>query len=402
VEAAAPLRFRLTRLAWDLSMGSLVGLLCGGAAAGFLHLLGAVIGLRKAHPVLLLTLPLAGLLSAWPYRRWGGRAEGGTALVLDEVTEWRGKVPSRMAPLVLVGTLLAHLGGASVGREGTAVQMGAALGRTLGKVRGRLGAWMRLTRSRQRLLMQAGLAGGFGAVFGTPLAGGIFGLEAVGRGGFRTEGLLLCLAASLVGDRATQALGIHHAHWAAALPEFTGLLGLKLILFAPAVALAAWAYLQASHGLALWTRFRFSWWVRPLLGGAVFVGLSPLFSQAHLNLGTDWLPRIFDLGQAPPVEFAVKLALTAWCLGWGFKGGEVTPLFVSGALLGAALAPVLGLPVPFLAALGFVTLFGAASHTPLTSLLLGVELFGAPFAAPVLLVGALAYGLRGQRSLYRP
>lgn len=384
-------------------MGSLVGLLCGGAAAAFLHLLGAVIGLRKSHPALLLCLPLAGLLSAWIYRRWGGRAEGGTALVLDEVTEWRGRVPSRMAPLVLVGTLLAHLGGASVGREGTAVQMGAALGRTLAKVRGRLGAWLRLTRTRQRLLMQAGLAGGFGAVFGTPLAGGLFGLEATGRSGFRTEGLLLCLTASLVGDQATSLLGIHHAQWAAALPEATGSLWLKLVLFAPVVALTAWAYLQVSHGLALWTRFRFQWWVRPLIGGAVFVGLTPLFSQAHLNLGTDWLPRLFDQAQAPPLAFAVKLALTAWCLGWGFKGGEVTPLFVSGALLGGALAPVLGLPVPFLAALGFVSLFGAASHTPITSLLLGVELFGAPFAAPVLLVGAIAQCLReGGVSAYNP
>ncbi len=392
---------RITRLTWDLAMGSLVGLLCGGAAAAFLHMLTLTIGLRKAHPALLFALPLLGLLSAWIYRRWGGAAEGGTALILDEVTEWSGQVPTRMAPLVLVGTLLAHLGGASVGREGTAVQMGAALGRTLAKARGRLGAWLRLTRARQRLLLQAGLAGGFGAVFGTPLAGGVFGLEVVGREGLRTDALLVCLVSSLVGDRIALALGAHHLHWTATPPELTGLVWLKLLAFAPMVALAAWAYVHGSHGLARWTRSRFAWWARPLVGGAAFACLMPLFSPAFLNLGTDWLPRLFLEGYVPTVAFALKLAFTAWCLGWGFKGGEVTPLFVSGALLGAAVAPGLGLPGPFLAAVGFVTLFGAASHTPLTSLLLGLELFGAPFAAPILVVGTLAYGLVGSRSLYR-
>ncbi|HJW32638.1 MAG TPA: chloride channel protein [Holophagaceae bacterium] len=392
---------RLNRLTWDLVMGALVGLLCGGAAAGFLFLLARTIDLRKAHPALLLALPLLGLLSAWIYRRWGGGAEGGTALVLDEVTEWSGQVPSRMAPLVLVGTLLAHLGGASVGREGTAVQMGAALGRTLAKARGRLGAWLRLTRTRQRMLLQAGLAGGFGAVFGTPLAGGMFGLEVVSRGGLRTEALVICLASSLVGDRIALALGVHHTPFLALPPELTGLVWLKLLAFVPMVAAAAWAYVHASHGLAKWTRTTFAWWMRPLFGGAAFACLMPLFSPAHLNLGTDWLPRVFSAGSVPTMAFALKLAITAWCLGWGFKGGEVTPLFVSGALLGAVAAGWLHLPAPFLGAVGFVTLFGAASHTPLTSLLLGLELFGAPFAAPILVVGSLAYGLVGARSLYR-
>ena len=391
---------RLSRSSWDLSMGSFVGLLCGAASAAFLALLGRTLALRAAHPSLLWTLPLLGLLTGWLYRHHGAGAEGGTALVLDEVTEWRGQVPSRMAPLVLVGTLLSHLGGASVGREGTAVQMGAALARTLAKVRGRLGALMRLTRSRQRLLLQAGLAGGFGSVFGTPLAGAIFGLEVTGRGGFRTDALLLCLASGLVGDATARALGAHHAAWAVPIPAAEPRIWGLLLLFALLVAAAAWAYLHASHGLAAWTKGRLPWWARPLAGGLLFAAVASRLDPAFLNLGTDWLPRAFA-GPVPASAFAVKLALTAWCLGWGFKGGEVTPLFVSGALLGAAAAPWLGLPAPFLAALGFVALFAAASHTPLTGLVLGVELFGAGLAAPLLLTGGLAYALVGSRSLYR-
>lgn len=391
---------RLSRSAWDLFMGSLAGLLCGAASAAFLALLARTLAWRAAHPALLWTLPLLGLLSAGLYRRYGAGAEGGTTLVLDEVTEWRGQVPSRMAPLVLAGTLLSHLGGASVGREGTAVQMGAALTRTLAKARGRLGALLRLTRSRQRLLLQAGLAGGFGSVFGTPLAGALFGLEGTGRGGLRTEALLLCLASGLVGDATARALGAHHAVWPVAIPAADPRLWGSLLLFALLVATSAWAYIHASHGLAGWTKARVPWWARPLIGGLLFALVASRLDPAFLNLGTDWLPRAFA-GTAGPWPFAAKLALTAWCLGWGFKGGEVTPLFVSGALLGAAAAPLLGLPAPFLAALGFVALFATASHTPLTGLVLGVELFGAGLAAPLLLVGGLAYALVGTRSLYR-
>jgi H+/Cl- antiporter ClcA len=395
------LRQRLGRITWDLLMGSAVGLLCGLTSGAFLWALERVLGFRRVHPSTLVLLPLLGLLSAFLYRRWGHEAEGGTALVLDEAMEWQGGVPSRMAPLVLVGTLLSHLGGASVGREGTAVQMGAALASSLSKLPGRLLALLRLTRTRRRLLLQAGLAGGFGSVFGTPLAGTLFGLEVVRRGGIATDALLVCLSASLLGDRVVRSMGLRHATWTAkSLPGGVVPL-LALLAFALVIALVAWLYLHASHGLAGWTKGRFAWWMRPLLGGVGFVLMCIWVDPLHLNLGTEWLPRIFIAGTVPLGAFAVKLLLTAWCLGWGFKGGEVTPLFVSGALLGAATAPFLGLPPTGLAAVGLVTLFATASHTPLAGLLLGVELFGAGFAAPILLVGGLAYALVGQRSLYR-
>lgn len=395
------LRQRFGRITWDLLLGSAVGLLCGLASGGFLWSLDRILGLRRTHPSTLVLLPLLGLLGALLYRRWGREAEGGTSMVLDEVTEGRARVPLRMAPLVLISTLLSHLGGASVGREGTAVQMGAALAGGIAKLPARAGAFLRLTRTRRRLLLQAGLAGGFGSVFGTPLAGTLFGLEVVGHGGLATDALLVCLASSLMGDRIVRLLGLRHAVWTAK-PLPTGLLPLVgLLAFAFLVAAVAWLYLRASHGLAAWTKARFAWWMRPILGGVGFVLLCIWVDPLHLNLGTEWLPRVFIAGSIPTAAFAVKLFLTAWCLGWGFKGGEVTPLFVSGALLGCAAAPLLGLPGTGLAAVGFVALFATASHTPLAGLLLGVELFGAAFAAPVLLVGGLAYALVGQRSLYR-
>lgn len=395
------LRTRLGRISWDLLMGSAIGMMSGLASGLFLWALERVLTFRRVHPSTLLLLPALGLLAAYLYHRWGEESDGGTPLVLDEVTEWQGRVPSRMAPLVLVGTLLSHLGGASVGREGTAVQMGASLARSVAKLPSRMLAFLRLTRTRKRLLLQAGLAGGFGSVFGTPLAGTLFGLEVVRRGGLATDALLICLSASLVGDRVVRVLGLRHTQWTAKALPGGFMPTLALLAFAAIVAGVAWLYLRSSHGLAAWTKTHCPWWMRPLVGGCALVLAAIWLDPAFLNLGTDLLPRVFVLGTVSPGAFALKLLLTVWCLGWGFKGGEVTPLFVSGALLGAAMAPMLGFPPQGLAAVGFVTLFATASHTPLAGLLLGVELFGATLAAPIFLVGGVAYALVGKRSLYR-
>lgn len=392
-------RRRVARTVWDTTMGSVVGLLSGAASAGFMLLLGRVIHLREHHPWLLWLLPLFGVVSAWLYHRCGKGAEAGAGLILDDVIEFKGRVPSRMAPLVLIGTLLSHLGGASVGREGTAIQMGASLARTFGKLPW---AWLRLTRSRQQLLLMAGVSAGFGSLFGTPAAGAVFGMEVIAIGKFHYEGIIICGAASFVGDWACRALGAHHVSFQALALPLTPGLGFKLALFALPVAFVAGSFSELSHGLARWTRARWlAWWIRPLLGGLAFIALTQLFRTTDfLNLGTVWLPRIYGGMGVPSWAFAAKVLFTVVCLGFGYKGGEVTPLFAIGALLGAALAPLFGLPTPYLATIGFIAMFAAASNTPLASTLMGIELFGGAFTAPLAITCALAYVLVGHRGIY--
>lgn len=391
---------RAAFILWDLTFGSAAGVLAGLGSALFLRLLEGTLVLRGRHPWLLLGLPLFGLVSAWLYRAFGKDAEGGGSLVLDEVLEFKGRVPSRMAPLVLAGSLLSHLGGASVGREGVAVQMGASLARTLGKLPW---AWLRLTASRQRLLLMAGISGGFGSLFGTPLAGALFGMEAIAIGRIHYEGLVICTAASVSGDLVCRALGVHHGRFLASPLALDGPLALNLLLFALPVALVAGLFSEAAHGLAKRTAAWFGsrWYLRPLAGGLVFLALHLIFPEdAYLNLGLPWLDRIFGGAPVPAFAFALKALFTCVALGFGFKGGEVTPLFVIGALLGAATAPLLGLPPAFLAAVGLVALFAAASNTPLASMVLGAELFGAPFLLPVALAAFPAYILVGHRGIY--
>src|SRR5581483_7884956 len=97
------------------------------ASAVFLILLDKATTFRNAHEGLVYALPFAGLAIGVAYTRWGTPIKGGNNLVIDTVHEDSPRIPLRMAPMVLVGTVLTHIFGGSAGREGTAVQMGASL-----------------------------------------------------------------------------------------------------------------------------------------------------------------------------------------------------------------------------------------------------------------------------------
>ena len=146
---------------WFL-IASLLGIAVGSAVALFLWSLERATQLRFDHPGLLYGLPLAGLGIGLLYHVFGRSVESGNNLIIDQIHEPGGGVPLRMAPLVLIGTIATHLFGGSAGREGTAVQMGGSLADGLGR-------WLKQSPPDRRTLLMAGIAGGFGAVFGTPL-----------------------------------------------------------------------------------------------------------------------------------------------------------------------------------------------------------------------------------------
>ena len=159
------------------------GAAVGSAVALFLWSLDRVTELHWQYPWLLYLLPVGGLASGYLYHRLGQTAEAGNNLIMEQIHEPGGGVPARMAPLVLVGTLITHLFGGSAGREGTAVQMGGSIVATLGR-------WLKLSPSEMRILLTSGIAAGFGAVFGTPLTGAIFAIEVLTIGRMSYQALI--------------------------------------------------------------------------------------------------------------------------------------------------------------------------------------------------------------------
>ena len=105
-----------------LVLATLVGLLSGTASALFLLALDAATGYRESHRWIVWLLPVAGFLVGWVYLKIGQGVEAGNNLLIDEIHDPQKVVPLRMAPLILLSTVISHLFGASVGREGTAAR----------------------------------------------------------------------------------------------------------------------------------------------------------------------------------------------------------------------------------------------------------------------------------------
>ena len=387
---------RLHRLLQWLSLGAVVGVACGAGSALFLWALGLATAFRTANVAIVFTLPIAGLLIGFLMERWGGPIRGGNNLIIDTVHEDSAKVPLRMAPMVLIGTVLTHLFGGSAGREGAAVQMGAALADEISHR-------LRVSREARIQLLAAGIAGGFGAVFGTPIAGAIFGLEVVRLGQIEYTSLLPAIVAAVVGDITAKALGTVHASYPpVAVLGLTPLVIGKWVVFAVAIALVAVVFVEATHRLrARLERYLPSLPWRMFCGGLAIVAMWQLVGTPDfLGLSLPMLSRSFTDPSLAWYTFALKLAFTVVTLAAGFLGGEVTPLFVIGAALGNALAGPLGLPLALAAGVGMAAMFAAASNTPLALSIMAVELLGVGVLPHVVIVCVVAYLLTGHRSIY--
>jgi H+/Cl- antiporter ClcA len=378
-----------------LAIACLIAILAGSASALFLFVLDQATAWRLARPWLIWLLPLAGLATGLAYQRWGQSVAGGNNLLIEEIHDPRKVVPVRMVPLVLGSTLVSHLFGASVGREGTAVQMGGALADQLTHV-------FRLRHEERRILLMAGMSAGFASVFGTPLAGAVFGLEVLAIGRMRYDALLPCVVAAIAADRVALAWGVHHTHYAMASAVPAGAWSLAAAAIAGvAFGLVGRLFAAATRGLGTLMKRRITHApLRPLMGGLVIaVAVWALDGYRYIGLG---LPDIVRSFQEPmqPWDFAAKLGFTVASLGSGFKGGEVTPLFYIGATLGNAMAPLLHMPFAVMAALGFVAVFAGAANTPIATTLMAMELFGAGLGPLAAIACVTAYVFSGHAGIY--
>lgn len=406
-------QFNITRylLKWTLLVIP-VACIAGSIVALFLWLLDKATVLRWHNGWLLYLLPVAGAGIYFLYKTWGKQTEAGNNLIMDEIHEPGGGVPARMAPLVLLTTLITHLFGGSAGREGTAVQIGGSMAAAFSRI-------FRLQPADTRLLLMTGIAAGFGAVFGTPVTGAIFALEVLAIGTIKYDALLPCLMASILADITCTAWGIQHTHYhintaasisgALSCIHVNWLLLIKTIIAGIAFGLASYLFAQLQHGIKNFSNRYIPYkWMIPIAGGILVIALCFIAgTRDYLGLGvtnpdpngvsivTSFLP-----GGAHSWSWLWKIIFTAITLGMGFKGGEVTPLFFIGAALGNTLAMVSGAPVDLFAGLGFIAVFAGATNTPIACTIMGVELFGGEHVLYYAVACFTAYYFSGQSGIY--
>jgi H+/Cl- antiporter ClcA len=382
-------------LRWS-AISLLVGALAGSASAILLASLDWATVTREAHKWLIALLPLAGFAVGLLYKYFGTGVEAGNNLLLDEIHSPRAVIPFRMTPLVLLGTFLSHLFGGSAGREGTALQTGASLADQLTRP-------LKLDPHDRRILLMAGMSGGFASVFGTPLAGAVFGFEVLAIGRLQYDAILPCFLAAIAADRVTLLWGIHHTLYRVPFAPPSSVIGVASAIVAGiAFGLTGMLFAKTTHGIAALAK-RFIGWapLRPLLGGVlVSLAVFALGSTKYIGLGIPTIVAAFA-GPLPPWDFAMKFLFTAVTLGAGFKGGEVTPLFFIGATLGNALGYILPLPAPLLAGMGFCGVFAGAANTPIASTFMAMELFGAEAGLYAGIACVVSYVFSGHAGIYR-
>lgn len=386
-------RYTLEFIRWML-IAVLTGTLVGGVGILFVKGLGFANQFREGHSYIILGLPVAGLAIVFLYRICNYQNDKGTNLVLSTLQS-KSQIPFRMGPLIFISTILTHLFGGSAGREGAALQLGGSIGN-------QLGTWLHLDEDDKKIIIMTGMSAAFSAVFGTPLAAAIFAMEVSSIGIMHYAAFVPCVFSALVASSFATAMGCHaEAFQISETMEFAIVPVLLVFLLGILCAIISNIFCHVLHISGhLLKKYLTNPYLRIVVGSLVIVGLTLLLrTDAYSGAGVGLIEEAFS-GESPRLAFLWKIIFTAITLGVGFKGGEIVPSFCIGATFGCLFGTLVGLPPSLCAAVAMVSVFCGVTNCPITSLLIGFEMFGFASMKYLLIGVAISYMLSGNGGLY--
>jgi len=374
-------------------VAALVGLIGGFGAILFRWLVNLFQGLAIGHgedtaalieplPIWMkILLPVVGGIIVGPLVHFGAReAKGhGVPEVMGAMIFKKGVIRPVVAAVKIVASALTIAFGGSVGREGPIVQIGAAMGSTLGQ-------WLRFSPQRLRTLIGCGAAAGIAATFNAPIAGVFFALEILMRD-FAVRTFSPVIVASVVatavsreflGDTPAFPVPGFTIHGANELPFYI-LLGLLVGLVGVVYVRTLYASEDAFERLPV------PEWIKPAIGGLGLGLLLILFPQVY-GVGYDSMVSALDGGmvwQLMALLVLVKLVAVNLTLGSGFSGGIFAPALFLGGMLGGAFGSLVQMVYPTsvesvgaFAMVGMAAMVGATTGGPLTAILILFEMTG--------------------------
>ena len=375
----------------------LTGVLVGIIDAVFGRGLLAISDFRTGHYLYLIPfLPFAGLLITWLYHHFSETSLKGMTLVFETGQKKREDIPLLLIPLVMSGTWITHLFGGSAGREGVAVQIGAALSHALGRR-------FHLPKD-SRIMLIAGMAAGFGGLFQTPLAAVFFSMEVIFAGKIQYEALLPALIASYTAAYTSHTLGLEkfYVPLKDTLEISDAGMAVRLIVLGIIFGLTGrlFSFLLAKSKKFFGEKIKNPYFRIGVISIPLALILFLLYNGRYSGLGTNLISAAFSGRMIYSYDWILKLLLTILTLAIGYQGGEVTPLFSIGASLGIVLGEILSISPVHCAALGYAAVFAGATNTLLAPVLIGLEVFGANDMVPFLIVCIFAYLVNGNKSIY--
>ncbi len=385
----------ITVIRWIL-YASIIGIIVGLSTTIFLKLLNQSISLASKYEYFFLFVPLALLSSYLIINKLAPDAKGhGTEKVIEAIHQKQGNIKASVVPIKLITTIITIACGGSAGKEGPCAQIGAGLASTFANI-------FKFDEHDRKKLVICGISAGFASVFGTPIAGAIFGVEVIFAGGILYDVLLPSFVSGIISYHVTDAFGIKYFyHPLNYVQIFSHLFFIKVLLAGIFFGLCSFILIEL---LRLAERISKEIKIRdifkPIFGGLLLIFLTLIFSTKYLGLG---LTTIEETLLGKPViwyDFLMKSIFTSITLSFGGSGGIITPIFFVGSTAGNLFAQLFNLNLATFSALGLVGLLAGAANTPIAASIMAIELFGPQIAPYAALSCVISFLITGHRSVY--
>ncbi len=377
-------------------LGIPIGFIIGIIDTIFGKTLLKITDIRQTYPILLIPfLALAGVIIVYCYNKWGGKSSKGMGLIFEVAQGKEEKIPLRLIPFIILSTWATHLFGGSAGREGVAVQLGATFSNWVGnKIN---------IKDTRKIFLITGMSAGFAGLFQTPIAAIFFAVEVLIAGSIHYRALIPAITASFMASTTSHLLGLEKFTFPLSLNiNLDFLTILKLIILGIIFGLIGGSFaICLKYAKTFFTNKIKNPIIRIFIIGIILsIIFLILYKGRYSGLGTNLINASFYNEKIYVYDWVLKFILTIITLSIGFQGGEVTPLFSIGASLGVILASLFGLPIEFVASLGYISIFGSATNTFFAPIFIGGEVFGYTYIPYFFIVMAFAYTFNFNKSIY--
>ena len=387
-----------------LILSSATGIMIGYLMSIFLKTVHAAQDAREFLPFhYYYTLPFALMLTVWIVRTFEKNATGhGTEKVIEAIHKQDGYINAKVIPVKLVATVLTIFSGGSVGKEGPGAQIGAGAASAVATL-------LKFSKQDRKKLVICGISAGFASVFGTPIAGAIFGIEVLIIGVIMYDVLLPSFIAGFAAFTTAQFFGIEYPYYDInfyrSLHLDLGLIG-QVILAGIFFGIVSDSFITTVNSIESWIhKIPYNRYLKAFVAGLMLVGISLLISDKYLGLGLLTISSALDPTALSSenihwYDFILKTIFTSVTLGSGGSGGVITPIFYVGVTSGVTFGHFMGDHIALFAALGFVSVLAGTTNTPIASIIMAVELFGVHMANYAALSVVIAFLITGHRSVF--